>query len=152
MNTGKIATFSTATLLAAGIVGSAVGTANARQNDNDQAEIQQFLAFPQSLAQAIALAETETGGKAMDASWEPDETNATAGLYTVELAKPDGTAVQVSVAADDSIMVVAMNDDKDDKNDDDDNGDDDDNDDGDDDGDNDDGDEDENGDGDHDNG
>jgi hypothetical protein len=78
-----------ATLLAATGIGMA---AQAGSNGDDAAEMQQFLASPQSLTQAIAAAETAVGGKAMEADWEGD--TATNGAFEVVVAKADGTLSQ----------------------------------------------------------
>lgn len=87
-----------AALWAAMILGTgAAGVALAETETKDTAEAQQFMAHPQSLAQAITAAETSVGGKAMDAGWEVDGST---GGYHVEVLKTDGTVVDVKVAAD----------------------------------------------------
>ena len=85
MKTIKMAALGAALVLGA-------GTAFA---DTDQAEIQQFLAYPQSITQAITAAEAAAGGKAMEADWEDMPA-----AYHIEVVKPDGTLVDVIVAAD----------------------------------------------------
>ena len=70
MKSGQVAKIGTAALLSLGVLGGTVSMASAERNGDGQAEKQQFLASPRTLAQAIAAAEKESGGKAMDASWE----------------------------------------------------------------------------------
>lgn len=68
--------------------------------ETDLAEAKQFLAYPQSITQAIAAAETAAGGKAMEADWEDMPA-----AYHVEVVKPDGTLVDVIVAADGTTQI-----------------------------------------------
>ncbi|WP_171054648.1 PepSY domain-containing protein [Roseovarius arcticus] len=108
-NFGKIV------LLSAALVTGGVALANAEQKSGEgkenQMEVQTFLASPQSLGQAITAAEGETGGKAMDASFDLAKDNS--GVYEVELVKPDGTQVEVIVDAKGAVTVQAMVDDHD---------------------------------------
>ena len=66
----------------------------AAQND-DPAEAKAVLASGMTLAEAIAAAQTHSGGTAMSAAWESQSSGAMA--FEVELAKPDGTVTTVAV-------------------------------------------------------
>lgn len=115
MKSGQVAKIGTAALLSLGVLGGTVSMASAEQNGDGQAEKQQFLASPRTLAQAIAAAEKESGGKAMDASWEAAGTAGAPGLFEIELVKPDGTVVWAEVnSADGTVRTMAMAEDNDD--------------------------------------
>jgi len=97
MKSTKMTVFAAALLLGTGLTSLAF----ADTEQTDTADVQTFLANPQSMTQAIAAAETATGGKAMDAGWE-----AKGGAYHVEVAKADGTLVDVIVTADGATQIM----------------------------------------------
>ncbi len=90
--------FGAMSLIALGLAAAGAGIAVAEQNgsETDMAEAQAFLTAPGSIAEAIAAAEKNTGGKAMSASFETDQSTATS-AYEVEVALPDGTMSTVMV-------------------------------------------------------
>ncbi len=92
-----IKTFGASALLALGLLGGAatIAAADQHSSSNDAAEAQAFLAAPGTIGDAIKAAEANTGGKAMSASFESDGT--TAGMYEVEIVKPDGTMMTAIV-------------------------------------------------------
>jgi uncharacterized membrane protein YkoI len=107
---GKIALLAAA--LATG--GAAVASAGQRSEEGkeNQAEVQTFLGAPQTLTEAVAKAERETGGRAMDASFEvaKDKT----AVYEVELIKPDGSQVTAMVDQSGAVKLRATDEDHDD--------------------------------------
>ena len=93
MTLKALTALATATLIVAG-AGSAIAEQHATASD--AAEAQMFLAAPGTIADAVAAAEKDTGGKTMSAAFEPDDTTQAA-AWEVELALPDNTIRTVMV-------------------------------------------------------
>ena len=95
MTRKTLLTLGSGALLSLGLLGGAATIAAADQHPakGDMAETQAFLAAKGSIAEAVAAAEKQTGGKAMSAEFESDKANA--GMYEVEVAMPDGTTGKV---------------------------------------------------------
>lgn len=93
MTLKALASLAAATLIVAG-AGSAMAEQHATASDT--AEAQTFLAAPGTIADAVAAAEKDTGGKTMSAAFEPDDTTQAA-AWEVELALPDNTIRTVMV-------------------------------------------------------
>lgn len=91
MKRKTILTLGSSTLLSLGLLGGAATMASAEQrtDSSDMAEVQAFMAAPGSITEAIAAAETQSGGKAVSAEFESDQANA--GMYEVEIVMTDGT-------------------------------------------------------------
>lgn len=106
MNT-KSKTILTAALVAVGLTGAGLTAAQASSGNeaNNAAEIQAFMSAP-SLTDAVKAAEANTGGKAMDASFETLKDGSAA--YEVELVKADGSQIEALVKADGSVTATAM--------------------------------------------
>lgn len=106
MNT-KSKTILTAALVAVGLSGAGLTAAQASSGNeaNNAAEIQAFMTA-QSLTDAVKAAEAQTGGKAMDASFETLKDGSAA--YEVELVKADGSQIEALVKADGSVTAKAM--------------------------------------------
>ena len=99
----KIVSGAVAAIFALGGAGSALA-AERDGGREDQAQIASAMAAQTSLAQAILSAETETGGKAIDAGIE-DEDGAM--VFEVEVAK-DGALHRVLVAMDTGTVIKVM--------------------------------------------
>lgn len=106
MNT-KSKTILTAALVALGLSGAGLTAAKASSGNeaNNATEIQIFMTAP-SLMDAVKAAEAQTGGKAMDASFETLKDGSPA--YLVELVKADGNQIEALVKADGSVTAKAM--------------------------------------------
>lgn len=106
MNT-KSKTILTAALVAVGLSGAGLTAAQASSGNEagNAAEIQAFMTA-QSLTDAVKAAEAQTGGKAMDASFETLKDGSAA--YEVELVKADGSQIEALVKADGSVTAKAM--------------------------------------------
>ena len=98
MTLNTLKSLAAVTLIATAVAAAAAGTAMAEQHTSgsDAVEAQMFLAAPGSIADAISAAEKGTGGRAMSAAFEPDDTTQAA-AWEVELALPDNTVKTVMV-------------------------------------------------------
>ena len=113
MNRNTITKISASALLALGLVGGAatMASADSHSKSGDAEEAQSFLAASGSIADAIAAAEAQSGGKAMTAEFESDGPDA--GWYKVELALADGSVSELLVNPADGTVKVAPADDMD---------------------------------------
>ncbi|MGR3723723.1 hypothetical protein LGT41_0015665 [Abyssibius alkaniclasticus] len=113
MKRNTITKIGASALLALGLVGGAatMASANSHSKAGDTAEAQSFLAASGSIADAIAAAEAQSGGKAMTAEFESDGPDA--GWYKVELALADGSVSELLVNPADGTVKVAPADDMD---------------------------------------
>jgi uncharacterized membrane protein YkoI len=98
--------------IALSIVAATAGGAFAANNDgnnetNDQADVQMMAQAKISLADAIQVAETAKGGKALSASFERKQGQP---AYQVELALADGTTEAVLVDAQTGKVLKTLND------------------------------------------
>lgn len=92
-----IAALGAGSMMALGLAG--VTAASAASNGNEDAanaaELQAFQSAKVSLTDAIAAAESKTGGKALDAGFESGEKQGA--TYEVELVKADGSEIYAMV-------------------------------------------------------
>ncbi|MGR3757433.1 MAG: PepSY domain-containing protein [Tranquillimonas sp.] len=92
-----IAALGAGSMMALGLAG--VTAASAASNGNEDAanaaELQAFQSAKVSLTDAIAAAESKTGGKALDAGFESGEKQGA--TYEVELVKTDGSEIYAMV-------------------------------------------------------
>lgn len=98
----KLVPAAMAAVLAAGVAGTAFA-GDRGEEMGDRQEITTILNAKTSLAQAIAIAEQQTGGKAMESSLEQQAGTA---AYEVRIAKADG--VQKVLVAPDSGKVLKV--------------------------------------------
>lgn len=113
MNTSRMSKLGMAALLSLGAMGGTVAAAVAQTQpapvapQSAGAPMQQMAGTPPSLTQAIAIAEAQTGGTAVEADW--DDRKGT--MVEVETVKADGTKAEVVVnTADGSVKVQALDD------------------------------------------
>tara|TARA_R110000796_G_scaffold14517_8_gene47471 strand:+ start:2620 stop:3027 length:408 start_codon:yes stop_codon:yes gene_type:complete len=93
--------------LGLGAVGSTAVLAKESADSQDKAEVQAFLNDSASIMDAIKAAESDTGGKAMSAEFDNEDSQT--GSYEVEVAMTDGTTKTVAVGFDNgTASVVAM--------------------------------------------
>ncbi|WP_145953459.1 PepSY domain-containing protein [Oceaniglobus indicus] len=111
MTIKSLKTLGAATLIALGAAGATAALADRNSDADDRAETQAFLAAPGSIMDAITAAENQTGGKAMSADFDTDDT--ASGVYEVEIAMTDGTTKEVAVnPADGTVTAIIDDDDK----------------------------------------
>ncbi|SMF77735.1 Peptidase propeptide and YPEB domain-containing protein [Tistlia consotensis] len=91
-----------ATALAVGAAGLAQAESG-KHEAGDRQEIQTILSAKTSLSQAVAAAERQTGGKAMEAALEP---HAGGSAYAVTIAEADGA--RLVLVSPDSGKVLAV--------------------------------------------
>ncbi|MGR3572632.1 PepSY domain-containing protein [Brevirhabdus sp.] len=107
MKRKMISTIGAATAVSLGLIGGSMAMASSEGAGN-AAELQAFQSAKISLGDAIKAAETKTGAKAMDASFEGADGNGQMATYEVELLKSDGTPVFAMInPADGSVKVSA---------------------------------------------
>lgn len=111
MNFKKITTLGTGAVLSLGLIGGAatMALAESHAKSDDASEAQAFLAAPGSITEAIAAAETKSGGKAMSAEFGNDGEDA--GMYDVEVVMADGSMSDWLVNPADGTVKASMDDD-----------------------------------------
>jgi len=93
--------------LGLGAAGSTAVLAKDSSDQQDKAEVQAFLKESASITDAIKAAESDTGGKAMSAEFDNEDSQT--GSYEVEVAMTDGTTKTVAVGFDNgTAKVVAV--------------------------------------------
>ena len=93
--------------LGLGAAGSTAVLAKDSFDQQDKAEVQAFLKESASITDAIKAAESDTGGKAMSAEFDNEDSQT--GSYEVEVAMTDGTTKTVAVGFDNgTAKVVAV--------------------------------------------
>lgn len=98
-----------AAILVAGSVGG-FAIAEAGSQDNDKAEHAAFLSSGVSLSDAVSLAETESGAKAISAEF--DDEDGTFG-YEIELLSADGTELEAKIDANSGTVLSIATDEQD---------------------------------------
>ena len=93
-------------LVALTLMGGTAAVAESHVAEDPMAEAQAFLSSPTSMAQAIAAAEAETGGKVSSVQYETGE-NGAPDMIMAEVVMADGTEKTVSLnPADGKVMSV----------------------------------------------
>ncbi|MDD9908703.1 MAG: PepSY domain-containing protein [Ahrensia sp.] len=106
----KLLSTGLAGVIGLGALGGAIAANTASDADNEKAEIAAAMNAKVSFTDALKIAETETGGKVLEAGIEVEDGKTA--FYEVETIKADGTEQEVQIdATTGKVIKVSMDDD-----------------------------------------